>query len=76
MSPRFAVAINVAMWCLFAQLFLQLAAFIFAGFLVSLVELELEALVVTAPVGAFAAFVGLTALLRAKAVMQGHGPII
>lgn len=76
MSPRFAIAVNVAMWCLFAQLFLQLAAFIFAGFIVSVVELEMAAMLVTAPVGAFTGYVGLTALQRAKSVMEGRGPIL
>ena len=75
MTPAFARAINVAFYCLIAQLFLSLAAFILAGSILALWSLDAAA-VVTIPVAIFAGYVGVSALRRARDVMQGVGPLL
>jgi len=75
MSPAFARAINVAFYCLIAQLFLSLAAFIAVGSAVALWSLDSGA-VVTVPVAIFAGYVGVSALRRAQDVMHGAGPLL
>jgi hypothetical protein len=75
MSPAFARAINVAFYCLVAQLFLSLAGLIVAASILSLIALD-PSVVVTIPVAAFAIYVGISALRRARDVMAGLGPLL
>lgn len=75
MSPAFARAIHVAFYCLIAQLFLSLAGLIAATSVVSLIALD-SSVIVTIPVAAFAIYVGVSALLRARDAMTGAGPLI
>ena len=75
MAPRFVIAVTVAFHCLIAQFFLSLAAFIAGAAVLTLVELDPAALVMI-PVAAFAAYVGVLALFRARDVMVGPGPLM
>lgn len=75
MSPAFARAVNVAFYCLVAQLFLSLAGLIVAGSILSLLAWD-PSIVVMIPVAAFAIYVGLSALRRARDVMAGSGPLV
>lgn len=74
MSPAFARAVNVAFYCLVAQLFLSLAGLIAAASIISLIALD-PSVIVTIPVAAFAIYVGVSALRRARDVMAGPGPL-
>lgn len=72
-SPRFSRAVTIAFHAFIAQLFLSLAAMLVLTSVVAVVESNTDVLVI-APVGAFAGYVGVTALRRARQLIAGPGP--
>jgi hypothetical protein len=65
--------VTVAFHGFIAQLFLSAAAMLALTSVVAVVETNVEVLVI-APVGAFAGYVGVTALRRARQLIAGPGP--
>jgi len=74
-SPRFSRAVTAAFYCFVAQLFLSLSAILFATAVFAIVDSNLGVIVI-APVAGFVAYVGITALQRARQLVAGTGPLL